>query len=92
MQEATTTEIGERTEAVGRPAFQPSKLTRIVRALHRDVGFLLVGFTMVCCLSGILLIYKNQGLLQYEQTTESTIAPGLAGEDLGRALAGAISR
>lgn len=35
-----------------------------IRSLHRDVGFFLVGLTLVYVLSGILLIYRDTGFLQ----------------------------
>ena len=35
------------------------KLTRILRVIHRDLGFLLVGITLVYAISGILLNHMN---------------------------------
>ena len=35
-----------------------------IRSLHRDIGFFLVGLTLVYVLSGILLIYRDTGFLQ----------------------------
>jgi hypothetical protein len=35
-----------------------------IRSLHRDIGFFLVGLTLVYVLSGLLLIYRDTGFLQ----------------------------
>lgn len=35
-----------------------------IRSLHRDIGFFLVGLTLVYVFSGILLIYRDTGFLQ----------------------------
>lgn len=35
-----------------------------IRSLHRDIGFFLVGLTLVYVISGLLLIYRDTGFLQ----------------------------
>lgn len=57
-----------------------------IRILHRDIGFLLVGLTMIYALSGILLIYRSTGFLQSETTSQKTVAVGLEAGELGREL------
>lgn len=42
----------------------------IMRVLHRDIGFLTIGLTLVYALSGILLIYRNTDLLKTEKVEE----------------------
>ncbi len=67
-------------EATGKSAI------RTMRKLHRDIGFLLIGLTVVYCLSGIVLVYRDQGFLKSEQHVEKHIDPGLSVQDIGRAL------
>ncbi|WP_320171665.1 hypothetical protein [Maridesulfovibrio sp.] len=56
-------------------------ITRLMRSLHRDIGFILIGLTLMYCVSGIVLIYRDQGFLKTEQRVEKVISPGLdAGE------------
>lgn len=59
---------------------------RIIRSLHRDIGFLLVGMTLLYCASGIIMIYRDQGFLKFEEHVETTVAPGLVAEELAPAL------
>lgn len=35
-----------------------------IRSLHRDIGFFLVGLTLIYVFSGILMIYRDTGFLQ----------------------------
>lgn len=35
-----------------------------IRGLHRDIGFFLVGLTLIYVFSGILMIYRDTGFLQ----------------------------
>lgn len=44
-----------------------------IRSLHRDIGFFLVGLTLVYVLSGVVLIYRDTGFLQ---TTETQVGMG----------------
>ncbi len=57
-----------------------------IRCLHRDIGFILVGLTIIYALSGILLIYRNTGFLQTETTVRKEVARGLKADELGKAL------
>ncbi|WP_417069703.1 hypothetical protein [Niveibacterium terrae] len=57
-----------------------------IRVLHRDIGFLLIGLTLVFSLSGILLVYRPTGLLKFDTPVSRKIEPGLAPSDLGPAL------
>lgn len=59
---------------------------RVMRALHRDVGFLLIGLTIVYCLSGIILVFRNTDFLKSAETIETTISAGLTGDQVGEAL------
>ncbi len=57
-----------------------------IRLLHRDIGFMLVGLTMIYALSGILLIYRSAGFLQSETAVEKKVAVDLEAGELGKAL------
>jgi hypothetical protein len=57
-----------------------------VRGLHRDVGYLLVGLTLVFVLSGIAQIFRNTNFLQQETQHAIQLEPGLAPDALGPAL------
>ena len=59
---------------------------RKIRALHRDIGFFVVGLTVVYALSGLVLTYRDTGLLKREQQVEKTLARGLGSCELARAL------
>lgn len=63
-----------------------NRLTRIMRALHRDLGFILIGLTIIYSISGILLIYRETGFLKKERQITRTIEPNLEAEELGGAL------
>ena len=38
-----------------------------MRSLHRDVGFLVLGFTFIYALSGIVLVYRDTDFLKSER-------------------------
>lgn len=57
-----------------------------MRALHRDVAFITIGFTIVYALSGMLLVYRNTDFLKKEVQFEKTLAAGVSKEDLGKEL------
>ncbi len=57
-----------------------------MRSLHRDIGYLTIGLTLVYALSGIVLIYRNTGFLRYEKRVEKVIEANLSTEQLGEKL------
>jgi len=57
-----------------------------MRALHRDIGFFLVGLVVIYSLSGMVLLYRDRGLLVSEVQLERQLAPGLAPDELGMQL------
>jgi len=63
-----------------------NRFTRIMRSLHRDIGFILIGLTIIYSLSGILLIYRDTGFLKKERQITLTVEPNMEPEDLGRTL------
>lgn len=62
------------------------KFHNSLRRYHRWLGFFLAGIMAVYALSGILLIFRTTDFLQYEQTVERQLRPGLAGAELGESL------
>jgi len=65
---------------------ETKSVTRIMRNLHRDIGFLVIGLTLMYCTSGIILIYREDGFLKFENKVETTIAQGLSEKELESAL------
>lgn len=61
-------------------------LQRWIRLLHRDIGFFAVGLTVIYCVSGILLTYRETDFLKSEQQIEKSVDPGLSSAELARAL------
>jgi len=59
---------------------------QIMRGLHRDVGFFIIGLIFVFTLSGIVFIYLDQNFLKQETRIEKTLSPNLKPSDLGEAL------
>ena len=63
-----------------------NRLTRIMRVLHRDLGFIMIGLTIIYSLSGISLIYRETAFLKKERQITRTIEPNMEVEELGSAL------
>ncbi len=61
-------------------------LTKLMRSLHRDIGALVVGLTIIFALSGIIFVYRDVGLLHYDKTIQRNLAPNLDESSLGAAL------
>lgn len=59
---------------------------RLMRILHRDIGFFVIGLTVIYCISGIMLTYRDTEFLKSETQIEKTIDPGLKANQLGRVL------
>lgn len=57
-----------------------------MRSLHRDIGFFLIGITIIYCISGIVLVYRDTNLLKHEAITERVIKPNMEGPELGMML------
>jgi len=62
------------------------KTASTLRKLHRILGFFLAGIMAVYAFSGVLLIFRKTDLLQYDQTTEHQLKPGLQAQSLGDKL------
>lgn len=61
-------------------------IRQIVRILHRDVGFLILGFVLIYSVSGITLIYRDSEFMKQEKTIISKLPPETKPEQLGTAL------
>jgi hypothetical protein len=57
-----------------------------VRGLHRDVGYFAIGLIIIFSLSGILLVYRDTGLLKRNTQVEKKLAPGMEVSELAQAL------
>jgi len=61
-------------------------VSHVMRALHRDLGFFLVGLTLVYSLSGIVLVYRDTHFLKHERMVEKILSPGMSEAELGQAM------
>ncbi|MCT4646892.1 MAG: hypothetical protein N4A74_18020 [Carboxylicivirga sp.] len=61
-------------------------ITKIMRALHRDIGFLMIGLTVVYCLSGIVLLYRDTDMFTIDKQYIETIEKQISADELGDAL------
>lgn len=68
------------------PHTKKKSFSHIMRALHRDVAFITIGFTIVYALSGMLLVYRNTDFLKYEKQFENTLTTGITAENLAGEL------
>lgn len=57
-----------------------------MRVLHRDIGYITLGLTIVYALSGILLVYRNTNFLMSEKTTVKQLKQDLSEKDLSEQL------
>ncbi|MDD4696287.1 MAG: hypothetical protein PHR52_01985 [Fermentimonas sp.] len=58
----------------------------IMRVLHRDIGFITLGLTLVYALSGVILVYRNTNFLMSEKTTVKQLKQDLSAKDLSEQL------
>ena len=65
---------------------KPKTINQIMRGLHRDVGFFIIGLIVIFTLSGIVFIYRDQDFLKKDTRIEKTISPNLKSSNLGEAL------
>jgi len=65
---------------------QKRTLNHYMRALHRDIGFFVVGLIIIYSLSGIVLIYRDTDFLKHEAQIEKKLSPDLQASELGQML------
>lgn len=61
-------------------------INKWMRVAHRDIGFFVIGLTIIYCISGIMLTYRDTGFLRGETFIEKNLEPGLRFEQLARVL------
>jgi hypothetical protein len=59
---------------------------RYMRSLHRDIGFFVIGLTMIYSVSGIVLTYRDTNFLKNETFVTKIVSPNLKANEIGRAL------
>lgn len=57
-----------------------------MRSLHRDIGFFVIGLTVVFCISGIVLIFRDTDFLKQEVLIEKQIESNVDSSELGGIL------
>lgn len=65
---------------------EKKSINHYMRALHRDIGFFVIGLTIIYGLSGIILLYRDTNFLKNERAIEKQLAPNINEVDLGMAL------
>lgn len=61
-------------------------IQQIIRSLHRDIGFFIIGLTIIFSLSGIVLVFRDTELLKTEITEQRELKPGIETAQLGEML------
>lgn len=57
-------------------------IQKIIRQLHRDIGFLTIGITIVFSISGIVLIYRDTDVFKVENAYSLKLEPNLESSEL----------
>lgn len=57
-----------------------------MRGLHRDIGFFLIGLTLIYSISGVLLIYRDTDFLKHQKLIEKKLSPNIEASQLGGIL------
>ena len=57
-----------------------------MRILHRYLGFFLIGMIIMYVSSGLIMTFRDTDFLKTEKSVEKQLAPGIASNDLGKAL------
>lgn len=61
-------------------------ISHYMRSLHRDIGFFVIGLTIIYAISGLVLMYRDTGLLKQEKQIERQIEPDVKEHELGMKL------
>jgi hypothetical protein len=57
-------------------------INHYMRVLHRDIGFFVIGITIIYGISGIVLLYRDTHFFRNEITIEKELSPNLSKYDL----------
>jgi len=61
-------------------------INHYMRLLHRDIGFFVIGLTIIYSVSGILLIYRDTNFLKHKTSVEKQLSPNMEASQLGKVL------
>ena len=65
---------------------EKKSFSHYMRSLHRDIGFFMIGLTIIYTISGITLIYRDTDFLKRETLAERKLSPNMEAPELGNAL------
>lgn len=65
---------------------EKKSIIQIIRILHRNLGFFILGFVLIYSITGIILIYRDTDFMKHEKTIKADLPAGTKPEDLGLAL------
>ncbi|MDD4602869.1 MAG: hypothetical protein PHF97_03575 [Bacteroidales bacterium] len=65
---------------------EKKSINHYMRSLHRDIGFFVIGLTIIYSISGIVLIYRDTDFLKHEKLVEKQLSPNIKESDLGMVL------
>jgi len=57
-----------------------------MRSLHRDIGFFIIGLTIIFGVSGVVLVYRDTNFLKQDVLIEKNLAPNIEASELGNIL------
>ncbi len=63
-----------------------SKMRKIMRDLHNNIGYFIVGLVIIYALSGIVQTYRDTAFLKHDINNEKIIDTNLTAEKLGQAI------
>jgi hypothetical protein len=61
-------------------------IRQYMRALHRDVGFLVIGLTVIYCFSGIVFMFRDTSFFKREIVNEKQLSQNLKASQISKAL------
>jgi len=65
---------------------EKKSINQIIRILHRNLGFFILGFVLIYAFTGIILIYRDTDFMKHEKTIKISLPAGTKPADLGPAL------
>ncbi len=65
---------------------EKKSINHFVRSLHRDIGFSVIGLTIIYSISGIVLLIGIQTSWKHETLIEKTLSPNMEASELGKVL------
>lgn len=61
-------------------------MTKIIRSLHRDLGYFAAGIIMIYAISGFILVFRDTDFLKHEVTVKKELSKDIKGSELGNIL------